>query len=481
MRLAVNPESGGEQSSVYSKTTHEHRQKFEGQATGEQVAFLQFAVGETFGHYGLPAPAVRADQPEELHQRLVVGGRSEQRHDDPNDGGDPDADHQLLVVGIAARGGIAEIQRHQKGDDHGGDLAIGIDPPPEPAQNEDQSGAGADLQQDLKAFQGIADQRPGDEDRQGHEYDGRQAPDGHQFFIRRLRLDETPVEVVDDIRRAPVEMGGNGRHEGRHQGGQYQAEQPCRQIAHHGGIGQVVVDDAGIEIGKGGAQGCQIGKNDQGSQGDQYPRPGAQGVVGNIEEERSAHGVLFVLGRKHALHDIAAAARFGPGIPNAPPLHRQRDDEQRDEHIRIVEIGQEIELAADVGVDEQVFQPAHLRQAKHHDRGPDRAGHGQQELKEVGEQHPPQSAQGSIDQGDDGHDDNDLQAAQPEHPADLEGGQDDGGHDEHVEEHSQIKRPETAQEGRFLAAVAQLVELEVGLDARAPPQFGVDEHGEHAR
>ena len=58
---------------------------------------------------------------------------------------------------------------------------------------------------------------------------------------------------------------------------------------------------------------------------------------------------------------------------------------------------------------------------------------------------------------------------------DLAGRQVDGGHDHAVEEQAQVDRAEAAHGAGRLARVAQLVELEVGQHAGAPPQARVEE------
>ena len=79
-----------------------------------------------------------------------------------------------------------------------------------------------------------------------------------------------------------------------------------------------------------------------------------------------------------------------------------------------------------------------------------------------------------------------CQRSQAEQDAgDLAGRQVHGGHDHAVEEQPQVDRAEAAHDARRLARVADLVELQVGHHARAPPQPRVEEHrrdaGQHER
>ena len=49
-----------------------------------------------------------------------------------------------------------------------------------------------------------------------------------------------------------------------------------------------------------------------------------------LEEQRRLYGVLFVLARGHALHDVATAAGFGAGVPRGPPLRQHQHEEDAD-------------------------------------------------------------------------------------------------------------------------------------------------------
>jgi len=78
-----------------------------------------------------------------------------------------------------------------------------------------------------------------------------------------------------------------------------------------------------------------LGQRHQRDQGHQQPRPRAHRVVHEIEEQRRADGVFLVLGRQHALRDVAAAARLRARIPDVPPLHRQRQHQHRHQQRRV--------------------------------------------------------------------------------------------------------------------------------------------------
>ncbi len=63
---------------------------------------------------------------------------------------------------------------------------------------------------------------------------------------------------------------------------------------------------------------------------------------------------------------------------------------------------------------------------------------------------------------------------------DLDHGQVDPAEDDAVDRNAEVKRAEAAQERGGFAGIADFAEFDVGHDAGAPPQAGVEEDGEHA-
>ena len=107
-----------------------------------------------------------------------------------------------------------------------------------------------------------------------------------------------------------------------------------------------------------------------------------------------------------------------------------------------------------------------------------RPDHGHDEQQEVRDQHAFETAHGTKDHGDARRIDNALPRLQSEHNAtDLDGCQRYARHDHDIEEHAEIESPEATQERGRLAAVANLVELNVRQHVGTTPQAGVDEHG----
>ena len=124
--------------------------------------------------------------------------------------------------------------------------------------------------------------------------------------------------------------------------------------------------------------------------------------------------MLFILGAEDTLRDVAAAARFGPGIPECPPL--QPDVHQESEHgknpqaflrQRAREIGKErggVSRAGSRG-------SPHFRQAgpaasscrpllQPRTRRPDDDRHLERELEQIGPEHAPKPAQRHVEAGE---------------------------------------------------------------------------------
>ena len=144
-------------------------------------------------------------------------------------------------------------------------------------------------------------------------------------------------------------MRQNGRGVGRNQSAHHQADKADGQKLEHRRVRGVVSDEARVKVGKRRLNVRQLGVNDQRAKAHQNPRPWTQHIVGNVEKQHGAQGVPFRFRCQHALGDVAAAARFCPGVPDRPPLDGDRHDEDR--HRQIPVIG---EIRQDV----QVVQPA---------------------------------------------------------------------------------------------------------------------------
>ena len=61
-------------------------------------------------------------------------------------------------------------------------------------------------------------------------------------------------------------------------------------------------------------QRIEVGKDDDGGKRHKDPWPGSQCVMGHIEEQRGAHGVVLVFGREHPLGNVTSPTWLCPRI-----------------------------------------------------------------------------------------------------------------------------------------------------------------------
>src|ERR1039457_3731546 len=106
--------------------------------------------------YVPPAGTEGADLFIKLQQHRLVGPRAQEGRRDPRDGGDGDADQQLFgeAEHHAVLGENQEDDGHPEGADHGHNLTPCRDAPPEPAQQIQQTGSRAHLQQQVETVLG---------------------------------------------------------------------------------------------------------------------------------------------------------------------------------------------------------------------------------------------------------------------------------------------------------------------------------------
>src|ERR1017187_1588473 len=108
-----------------------------------------------------PAGTEGADLFVKLQQHRLVGPRAQEGRGDPGDGGNGDADQQLFgeAEDHAVPGENQEDDGHAERADHGHDLAPRRDAPPEPAQQIQQTGSRAHLQQQVETVLGGGEQK----------------------------------------------------------------------------------------------------------------------------------------------------------------------------------------------------------------------------------------------------------------------------------------------------------------------------------
>ena len=323
----------------------------------------------------------------------------------------------------------------------------------------------------------------------GEQPNGCQTAGSHVVLLSRVGADKPAIEIVDQVGRTPVQVRKDGRGVGRNQTGDHEADPADRQIDQHGRIGDVVTNQGRIEIRECLSNIGKLGIDDDRAQGNQDPRPGTEAEVGDVEEQHAAQRVLFRFRCKHALSDVAAAARFGAGIPDSPPIHRDRHDEDGHRNVPVVlEIGHDVEVAHPgralqvLKLLDHPVQTAHLRQFQREVGGRDHGRHLDEELDHIDDQHAPETGMGGKNHVEHAASQQRLPSIQPEQNAgDLAGSQIHVGHDDDVEEEAEVNGPETADHARGLAGVAHLVKFQVGHDARSSPKPGVEEDGQNAR
>ena len=184
-------------------------------------------------------------------------------------------------------GGL-EGERDGGGGGHGGDFRPGIDAPPEPAKHEDEAGPGAESEEELPGggdgcsvglhVGGGAGGKEGDED-------GGEAGGVDVVALGRVLDEETLVEIVDEVGGAEVEMGADGGHIGCGKAGEHEASEAGGEVVDHDPDVCAFVSALG---------GAGVGEEDEGDEGGGDPRPGAEGVMGDVEPEGCADAVFFV-------------------------------------------------------------------------------------------------------------------------------------------------------------------------------------------
>src|SRR5687768_18614863 len=106
-----------------------------------------------------------------------------------------------------------------------------------------------------------------------------------------VSTDETAIEVVDDVTRAPVHLGCDGAHVSSTKGGQQQSAKTNRQVVvHHLYIAKGRIRFARFRIWSG-----SVVQNER-TKRDDDPWPRSQSIVRDVEPQRCEQSVLFVLG-----------------------------------------------------------------------------------------------------------------------------------------------------------------------------------------
>src|ERR1017187_4147952 len=131
-------------------------------ARERQRDIVAFHFGDTGPSLNVPPAGTEgADLFVKLQQHRLIGPRAQEGRGDPRDGGDGDADQQLFgeAEDHAVPGENQEDDGHAERADHGHDLAPRRDAPPEPAQQIQQTGPRAHLQQQVETVLGGGEQK----------------------------------------------------------------------------------------------------------------------------------------------------------------------------------------------------------------------------------------------------------------------------------------------------------------------------------
>ena len=120
-------------------------------------------------------------------------------------------------------------------------------------------------------------------------------------------LNEAPVEIGYEVRRPPIELGGDGRHKRRHETRKDDAPQRMWHVIVH----QPHVRRLGMSK-------PRIQHNHR--EGSQNPRPGANSIVRDIEPQHREQTIALITRAEDPLGNIASASRLRAWIPKRPPL-----------------------------------------------------------------------------------------------------------------------------------------------------------------
>ena len=122
----------------------------------------------------------------------------------------------------------------------------------------------------------------------------------------------------------------------------------------------------------------------------------------HVEEQAGTQCVFFIFSRQESLSHVATAAGFGTWVIRAPPGHQEGYQEDRHDHIVGCgcHIGDDVHFGLNAGIRQELAQTTHLGKPHDMHRRPDGTHHRDDELHQVGEQHPGESADHAVGHGD---------------------------------------------------------------------------------
>ena len=297
----------------------------------------------------------------------------------------------------------------------------------------------------------------------------------------RRRVDEALPDVVRHVVRAHRELRGNRGEQSPHERRDDDAEPADRHELDHCRIRHVVADVLRIDMRERRTDRVEVREDDERGERDDIPRPGADRVLHDLREERAAERMSVALRRQHALDDVAAAARLGAGVPDVPPLDRDRDGEDGDDRVRVGEVREEAELRHDGRVSQERVPTADGRLRKREGHDGDRTDHDDGEEVEVGVDRAANAADRRVEDARhrrDGKDD--PRGHVEEDGSELDRAQENRRHDDEVVDDAEIDGAEAAQKRGRASRIAQLIERDVRRRAETMPELRVDEDREDA-
>jgi len=343
-------------------------------------------------------------------------GLGEESSGEPENSGDCGGEERRLCSDdgtVAGEFHVGENESKNGGTDSGDDFAPGADAPPIPPEDEHCASAGADAEDDGPSS-GNRNELAGDPSASKDEYNGKEFADVDVMLFGVVFDEEAAVEVIDEIRSAPIELRADGGHEGSEKRGDHEAtERGRKKIAEDHNVALFVIVSEGFA----GREAAVGGIQRQGDEGGDDPGPGTKRVVRDVEPERGAERIFFVFGAEDSLCDVAAATGFGAGIPTAPPLDAEEEDEGNQRNCpeglageTVREVGEEGERIGDgaacfcgFGADDLEAKRECADAADFRDGDPsedDDHAHFQNELKKVGDEYAPEATDEGVNAGE---------------------------------------------------------------------------------
>src|SRR5690242_18296270 len=158
-------------------------------------------------------------------------GFGEESSSEPENGGDCGGEEGRLCSDDGAVAGefhVGENEGKNGCADGGDDFAPGADAPPIPSEDEHCTSAGADAEDDGPSSRD-RNELAGNPSTSKDEYDGKEFADVDVMLFGVVFDEEAAVEVVDEIRSAPIKLSADSGHEGSEKGGDHEATERGRK------------------------------------------------------------------------------------------------------------------------------------------------------------------------------------------------------------------------------------------------------------